>query len=52
MSDQLLQLKVGDAIQVQLPADQGEVRAMVRVIGYLPGVSFLIGTPRANGLTM
>ena len=49
MSDQLLQLKVGDAIQVQLMAEQNETRYMVRVIGYQPGVSLLIGTPRANG---
>jgi len=52
MSDQLLQLKVGDAIQVQLSAEQGDARSMVRVIGYLPGVSFLIGTPRTNGNTL
>ena len=52
MSDQLLQLKVGDVIQVQLMATQNEARSMARVIGYLPGVSLLIGTPRNNGSTM
>lgn len=53
MSDQLLQLKVGDVIQVQLSADeQSDARSMARVIGYLPGVSLLIGAPRANGSTL
>jgi len=52
MSDQLLQLKVGDVIQVQLSAEQNDARSMARVIGYLPGVSLLIGTPRSNGSTL
>ena len=49
MSDQLLQLKVGDVIQVQLSAEQSDTRSMARVIGYVPGTSLLIGTPRSNG---
>lgn len=52
MSDQLLQLKVGDVIQVQLSTEQGDARSMARVIGYLPGVSLLIGMPRSNGNTL
>jgi c-di-GMP-binding flagellar brake protein YcgR len=49
MSDQLQQLKIGDAIQVQLAGDRTETRHIVRVIGCQPGVSLLISTPRANG---
>lgn len=52
MSDQLLQLKVGDVIQVQLSAEQSDARSMARVIGYQPGTSLLIGTPRSNGSTL
>jgi c-di-GMP-binding flagellar brake protein YcgR len=49
MSDQSLQLKIGDPIQVQLAGDKSETRHMVRVIGCLPGTSLLISTPRAGG---
>jgi c-di-GMP-binding flagellar brake protein YcgR len=52
MSDQLLQLKIGDAIQVQLASDQNDTRHMVRVIGAQPGVSLLIATPRVHGSTL
>jgi c-di-GMP-binding flagellar brake protein YcgR len=50
MSDEILKLKTGDNIQVQLVADQNDTRYMVKVIGYEPNVSLLVSTPRANGL--
>lgn len=52
MADEILNLKVGDSIQVNLHSDQNDTRYIVRLIGYLPGVSMLIGTPRANGNTL
>jgi hypothetical protein len=52
MTDEILKLKTGDNIQVQLVADQNDTRYMVRVIGYEPNVSLLVSTPRANGLPL
>lgn len=49
MSNESLQLKVGDIIQVQLEGDQTDTRHMVRLIGFHPGVSLLIHTPRVGG---
>lgn len=49
MTDEILKLKTGDNIQVQLFADQSETRYMVKVIGYEPGISLLVSTPRAKG---
>jgi c-di-GMP-binding flagellar brake protein YcgR len=52
MTDEILKLKTGDNVQVQLSADQNDTRYMVRVIGYEPNVSLLVSTPRANGLPL
>jgi c-di-GMP-binding flagellar brake protein YcgR len=50
MTDQLLKLQVGDSVQVQLfTAEPSETRYIVRVLGFQPGVSLLIHTPRAKG---
>lgn len=50
MNDQLLKLQVGDSVQVQLfTAEPNETRYIVRVLGFQPGVSLLIHTPRAKG---
>jgi c-di-GMP-binding flagellar brake protein YcgR len=48
MSAQPLQLNIGDTIQLQLAGDMTETRHLVRVIGYQPGVSLLVSTPRVN----
>jgi c-di-GMP-binding flagellar brake protein YcgR len=52
MADEILKLKTGDNIQIQLVADQNDTRYMVRVIGYEPNVSLLVSAPRANGLPL
>jgi c-di-GMP-binding flagellar brake protein YcgR len=50
MTDQLLKLQVGDSVQVQLfTTEPNETRYIVRVLGFQPGVSLLIHTPRAKG---
>ncbi len=49
MADEIIKLKTGDNIQVQLFADQSETRYMVKVIGYEQGISLLVSTPRAKG---
>lgn len=50
MNDQLIKLQVGDLIQVQLfSTEPSEPRHIVRVLGFQPGVSLLIHTPRVKG---
>ncbi len=47
MADEVLRLSVGDTLQLQ-PIDN-PVRYTVRVIGYLPGQSLVVTTPRKDG---
>jgi c-di-GMP-binding flagellar brake protein YcgR len=44
-----LKLQVGDTVQLQYPGDDQRSRNYVRVIGYMPGQSVLVTTPRTNG---
>lgn len=49
LKQQELSLQVGDRLQLQkTPSDRPE-RYVVQVIGYLPGQSVLVSTPRVNG---
>lgn len=50
MEQPQLKLKVGDSLQLQTrDSDENNRRMQVQVIGYLPGQSLLVTTPRVNG---
>lgn len=49
MSDDNLNIPVGTTVQLQLDAAEETARHSVRVIGYVPGLSLLVGTPTLNG---
>ncbi|MGA7801891.1 MAG: flagellar brake protein [Gammaproteobacteria bacterium] len=49
MSQSEMKLHVGDTLQLQFPADDARSRYYVKVIGYLPGQSLLVTTPRSEG---
>jgi c-di-GMP-binding flagellar brake protein YcgR len=44
-----LKLQAGDTVQLQYAGDEQRSRYYVRVIGYAPGQSVLVTTPRVNG---
>ena len=52
MSDNKLELQIGDALQLQFVADEQKRRHYSKVIGYLQGHSVLITTPRVEGNIM
>lgn len=47
-----MRLRVGDRIQLQLPASMGTERYVVRLIGYVEGSSVLVSTPTAGGMSV
>ncbi|HEY9198080.1 MAG TPA: flagellar brake protein [Gammaproteobacteria bacterium] len=47
-----LQLNIGDIVQLQFSADESQRKHPTRVIGYLPGKSLLVTTPRIDGKVM
>lgn len=47
-----LQLNVGDIVQLQFALDDSQRKHPTRVIGYLPGKSLLVTTPRIDGKVM
>ncbi len=49
MAEPEIRLQVGDAVQIQLFSDQNNTRYLVKVIGYVPGLSLIVHTPRARG---
>ena len=49
MMEDNLNLQVGTAVQLQLDVPEDTPRHMVRVIGYVPGGSLVVGTPTVNG---
>jgi c-di-GMP-binding flagellar brake protein YcgR len=52
MTDQDLKLQVGDTLQLQFGGDDPTRRYYTRVIGYLPGKSLIITTPKRDGKVM
>lgn len=44
-----MRLAVGDRLQIECTANTGVLRAFVRVIGYMDGISLLVSTPVAGG---
>lgn len=50
--NQDLQLNVGDMLQLQFVADDSQRKHATKVIGYLPGKSLLVTTPRIDGKVM
>lgn len=49
MAEDGLKLQVGDNIQVQLFSDPDDNRYLVKVIGFVPGQSLIVHTPRTRG---
>jgi c-di-GMP-binding flagellar brake protein YcgR len=49
MKGDTLNLQVGTMVQLELDGPEEAPRHMVRVIGYVPGGSLLVGTPVAHG---
>ena len=47
-----LKLNAGDTLQMQYVGDQAKARYYVRLIGYLPGQSLIVTTPRSEGKIM
>ncbi|MBI5041542.1 MAG: flagellar brake protein [Gammaproteobacteria bacterium] len=47
-----LQLNVGDTLQLQFAADDSQRKHATKVLGYLPGKSLLVTTPRIDGRVM
>ncbi|HSY25969.1 MAG TPA: flagellar brake protein [Burkholderiaceae bacterium] len=47
-----MKLRVGDRIQLQLPASMGTERYVVKLIGYAEGSSVLVTPPIANGMCL
>jgi c-di-GMP-binding flagellar brake protein YcgR len=47
-----MKLRVGDRIQLQLPASMGTERYVVRLIGYADNASVLVTPPIANGMCL
>lgn len=47
-----MKLRVGDRIQLQLPASMGSDRYVVRLIGYVENGSVLVTPPVANGMSL
>ncbi len=52
MTDQDLKLQIGDTLQLQFVGDDPNRRYYTRVIGYLPGKSLIITTPKRDGKVM
>jgi c-di-GMP-binding flagellar brake protein YcgR len=47
-----MKLRVGDRIQLQLPASMGGERHVVKLIGYVDNASILVTPPIANGMSL
>jgi c-di-GMP-binding flagellar brake protein YcgR len=47
-----MRLRVGDRIQLQLPASMGTERYVVRLIGYVENASVLVSMPATNGMSL
>lgn len=44
-----LNVSVGDFVQVKIFSEYDDTRYMVKVVGYVPGVSLMVNTPSTNG---
>lgn len=47
-----MKLRIGDRIQLQLPASMGVERYVVKLIGYVDNASVLVTSPVANGMCL
>lgn len=47
-----MKLRIGDRIQLQLPASMGGERYVVKLIGYVDNASVLVTSPVANGMCL
>jgi|GEM_PF-308455 len=47
-----MRLRVGDRIQLQLPASMGTERYVVKLIGYVENTSVLVSMPSTNGMSV